>query len=83
METHFHDDSGEESPEDSGSAMRSMFGPQAVDNAIRQAITTCWMILPANKKSVAAVEAEIRRVVERALVNLRDDATAFGISAES
>jgi hypothetical protein len=54
-------------------------GPHHVDQTIRQAISTCWMMPPQEKKSVAGLEAEIRRVVERALKNLREDAAAFGI----
>jgi hypothetical protein len=82
MAMHFHDGSCDENSEEGRKTMRDFFGPQAVDNAVRQAISTCWMILPEGKRSVAAVEAEIRRVVERALANLRDDASAFGISSE-
>lgn len=76
----FHACSSDEDPEEARKALRGMFGPQAVDQGIRQAITTCWMMLPDDKKSVAAVEAEIRRIVDRALENLRQDAKAFGIS---
>lgn len=64
-------------PENGGEMMRRMFGPQAVDNAIRQAISTCWMVLPDDKRTPENVEAEIRRVVDRALANFRDDAQAF------
>jgi histone H3/H4 len=60
-------------------SMRDMLGPQAVDQAIRQAIHVCWMILPDSKRNAASVESEIRRTVERALENLREDASAFGI----
>ncbi|HEY3245069.1 MAG TPA: hypothetical protein VGM03_17135 [Phycisphaerae bacterium] len=56
-----------------------MFGPQAVDQAVRQAISMCWMALPDDRKNVDAVAGEIRRIVERALVNLKEDAAAFGI----
>jgi len=82
MAYHFHDASGDEAPNDDRKSMREFLGPQAVDNAVRQAISTCWMILPNEKRTVAAVEAEVRRVVERALATLRDDASAFGIPAE-
>jgi len=68
-----------EDPEKASKAMRELFGPQAVDNAIRQAVVTCWMMLPEGNKNVAAVDAEIRRIVERALANLKEDAAAFGI----
>jgi hypothetical protein len=60
-------------------AMRQMFGPHQIDQLIRQAISVCWMALPDDKRHVAAVEAEIRRLVERALDDLREDAQAFGI----
>ena len=79
----FHACSSDENPEEARKAMRDMFGPQAVDQAIRQAISTCWMVLPDDKKNVASVEAEIRRIVERALENLREDSRVFGISDES
>ena len=72
----FHACSGDENPEEARKAMRDMLGPQAVD----QAISTCWMTLPDDKKNVASVEAEIRRIVDRALKNLREDSKAFGIS---
>ena len=67
-------------PEETRKAMRDMLGPQAVDWFIRHAISTCWMMLPDNKKNVTQVEAEIRRLVERAVQNLREDARSFGTS---
>jgi hypothetical protein len=60
--------------------VRDMFGPQHVDQSIRQAISYCWMMLPDDKKTVARLEAEIRRLVNRALKDLKEDAKAFGIS---
>ena len=53
-----------------------------MDQAVRQAISTCWMVLPDDKKNVTSVEAEIRRIVDHALENLREDSKAFGISDE-
>jgi hypothetical protein len=79
MESHFCEASDGANPEEDRKSMREFLGPQAVDNAVRQAISTCWMILPEDRRTVAAVEAEVRRVVERALANLRDDASAFGV----
>jgi hypothetical protein len=67
-----------EGGEDPKDGMRSMFGPMQVDQLIRQAISTCWMLMPAEKKNVDAVEAEIRRQVDRALKNMRDDAQSMG-----
>jgi hypothetical protein len=72
----------EDDPEKAGKAMRDMLGPQAVDNAIRQAIATCWMIMPESKKNVESVEAEIRRIMERALKSLKEDASAFGAGSD-
>ncbi|MGE3317417.1 MAG: hypothetical protein AB7O26_20060 [Planctomycetaceae bacterium] len=74
----FNDDD----PEKAKDSIRNMFGPQAVDNSFRQAITTCWMMLPDDKKNIANIEAEVRRIVDRALQNLREDAKSFGIPPE-
>ena len=65
---------------DPKNAMREMFGPGGVDQLIRQAVSTCWMMLPEEKKNPEAVATEIRRIVERALTNLNEDATAFGFT---
>ncbi len=77
MDVHFA--SGDEDPTESAKAMRDVLGPQAVDQLIRQAIATCWMMLPESNKCVASVEAEIRRVVDRAIANFKDDASTFGM----
>jgi len=59
--------------------IRPFLGPQMVDQTIRQAIHFCWMSLPREKQTVEQVAGEMRRILERALDNLREDATAFGI----
>jgi hypothetical protein len=64
---------------DAWKKMRGMFSPAQVDQTIRQAIQMCWMMLPKDKKNPDAVAAEIRRIVDRALANLKEDAQAFGI----
>ncbi|MCY3022008.1 MAG: hypothetical protein NTW87_23600 [Planctomycetota bacterium] len=61
--------------------MMAFMGPQAVDHAVRSAINLCWMMLPDEKKNIDNVEAEIQRLVERALKDLRADCQAFGIPA--
>jgi hypothetical protein len=68
--------------EHSQRGMRRFMGPHAVDLGIRQAISMCWMALPHERKNVAAVESEIRRLVDRALKHLREDARAFGIDED-
>ena len=58
--------------------LRSGFiGPHVIDAEIRQAITLCWMLLPESDRSVERVKSEIRRIVERALDNLDEDAKRF------
>jgi hypothetical protein len=66
-----------ENPEEARKTRRDMFGPQAVDQDIRQAISTCRVMLPDNNKDVAALKAEIRRLVERALQNFNEDARVW------
>ena len=65
---------------DAQKKMQSMFGPQQVDQEIRQAISMCWMMMPDDKKNTDAVASEIRRIVERALANLKEDASSFGMT---
>jgi hypothetical protein len=71
-------DEGEDGAKKGMEAMGEMFGPGHVDQAVRMAIQACWMALPEGRRNVGEVEAQIRRIVERALANLREDATAFG-----
>jgi hypothetical protein len=59
--------------------MRAIFGPQHVDHQIREAIQVCWMALPPDKQNVEEVEKQIRRIVDRALRDLREDADSFGL----
>ncbi len=60
--------------------VQAMMGPQAVDDAVRRAIQVCWMMLPQGRKTMDAVETEIRRLVDRALANMRADSQTFGVS---
>lgn len=70
---------GGEGSEEDRDSMRAFMGPGVVDQEIRQAIMMCWTALPPERKTVEAVESEIRRIVERALKDLKEDARAFGI----
>lgn len=56
-----------------------MWGPLAIDQALRSAVQLCWLMLPDDRKNADAVECEIRRLLDRAIVNLREDVKAFGI----
>jgi hypothetical protein len=59
--------------------LRAMFGPAQVDQQVRQAIQLCWMMLPEDRKNVDELEKQLRRIVERAFQDLREDADAFGL----
>lgn len=54
-----------------------LLGPQSVDNAIRQAMSLCWMLLPAERRTVSDLRTEMLRITERALSNLEEDAARF------
>jgi hypothetical protein len=62
---------------DAAEKMRAMFSPGQVDQIVRQAIQMCWMMLPASRKTVDEVEKEFRRIVDRAIENLREDSDSF------
>jgi len=65
---------------DARKKMRAMFSPGQVDQSVRQAIQTCWMMLPDDARKVDELEKQFRRIVDRAIKDLRDDAAAFGLS---
>jgi len=75
METHDFD-SDEDSPD--FRRMHDVLGPGQIDASLRQTLQTLWMIMPADKKNVDAVEKEFRRLVDRALRDLREDSDLFG-----
>ena len=49
-----------------------------LESQIQEAIAMCRMMLPCNKQDPRNVAAAFRRLVERALGNMIDDARAFG-----
>jgi hypothetical protein len=59
--------------------LRAMFGPDTVDTHMRQAFHFCWMILPDDKRTVEELEKQMRRIFERIIEDLREDAQAFGL----
>ena len=66
-------------PNDEGAIdrMREMFGPAQVDQQIRQAIHFCWLGFPQDKRNVSELERQIRRLVDRALEDVREDFEEF------
>ncbi len=61
---------------------REIYGPNGVNSAIGQAITSCWHVLPKDTRSMERLDAEVRRIVERALKNVKEDAEAFGFTPD-
>lgn len=59
--------------------MQALFGPLQVDQQIRQAIQFCWMAMPPDKQTADEVEKQIRRMVDRAFRDLREDSESFGL----
>ncbi len=57
--------------------MRGFFSPNQVDQLIRNSIQMLWMVLPKEKRNVDEVERQVRRVVDRALRDLREDFDNF------
>jgi hypothetical protein len=45
---------------------------------IRQGIQFCWSALPKDRKNADEVERQIRRLVDRALKDFREDLVQFG-----
>lgn len=60
--------------------MRENMGPFGADQSVRQAIMTCWRMLPEESRTPERVEQEVRRLLERALSEFREDSAAFGFS---
>lgn len=64
--------------EESFDKLRDLFSPAQVDQSVRQALQLCWMLLPQEKRNIGELEQQFRRIVDRALENLREDGQAFG-----
>jgi len=55
------------------------FNLKTVDHMVRQAVMFCWMMLPKDRRTGTNLRWEVRRIVARALKDLREDAEAFGM----
>ena len=63
--------------EESLDKVRDFLNPSHVDHSVRQAIQMCWMMLPSDRRNVDELERQFRRIVDRALKDLREDGEAF------
>jgi hypothetical protein len=61
-------------------AQDDVFGPAQVDQSFREAIQLCWMALPKDHRNHDELEKQVRRIVDRALKDFREDSEAFGRS---
>jgi len=68
----------QEFDEESFDKMRESFSPAMVDQLVRQALQMCWMMLPNDKRNADELERQFRRIVDRALKDMREDDQAFG-----
>ncbi|MBN1589513.1 MAG: hypothetical protein JW888_08365 [Pirellulales bacterium] len=73
----FHKQEFDPNDDESFDKMRDFFSPAHIDQTVRQAIQFCWMMLPREKRNIDEIERQIRRIVDRALKDLRDDEQAF------
>jgi hypothetical protein len=76
----FFGSSGQNPAEMMARHMRETNGPFGPDQAIRQAILNCWRMLPEDRRGPQAVEAEVRRLMDRALREFAEDAAAYGFA---
>jgi hypothetical protein len=66
-----------EDNEERAEKMRDFMGPHQIDHQIRQAIQFLWMVMPKEKRNVDEIERQVRRIVDRALRDLREDFDSF------
>jgi hypothetical protein len=63
--------------------LAELFGPGQADQLLRQAMQFCWMALPENRRNAEELERQMRRLVDRALKDFREDKKAFGRSPKA
>ena len=57
--------------------LRQFMGPPHIDQQLRTAIQTCWMMLPPGRRTIDGLEQEICRLVARAFRDMREDQDRF------
>ena len=58
--------------------MLAMMGPGQADTMVRHAVQHIWMLLPEEKKNLTELRAQIQRLVDRVIDDMKEDAAAFG-----
>jgi hypothetical protein len=64
-------------------AIKGWAGEAPIDLALHQAVRLCTMMLPKEKRSVEHVVAVMEHLMERALVDMRKNAKAYGLTESS
>jgi hypothetical protein len=64
---------------DAEGKLRDLMGPGAADQMLRQTLHFAWMSLPKEKRSVEELERVVRRLLDRAIEDLREDQDLFGL----
>ena len=59
---------------------RPVISPSSPDHVVRGVIKSCWELLPEQIRNVDEVERQVRRIVDRALRDFREDFEEFGTS---
>ena len=77
MAVHFSSCGSGEGGEDAAEKTADFFGPGQVDQTVRQAIHFCWMALPKERRNADELEKQVRRIVDRALRDFREDGDQF------
>jgi hypothetical protein len=67
----------DEGDEDAAGRMADAFGPGQIDHMIRQGVHWCWMSLPKSRRTAEELERQVRRLVDRALEDFREDLDEF------
>jgi hypothetical protein len=67
-----------EGGEDAAEKMADFFGPGQIDQFIRQGVQFCWQALPKKRRNLDELDRQVRRIVERALKDFREDLSEFG-----
>ena len=70
-------DGNDPNAEEKMARMAQFMGPGQIDQEIRSAIQLCWMSLAKDRRTLKEVEKQIRRLVDRALKDFREDQAAF------
>ena len=58
--------------------MHRMQNAGHVDQMLRNTLQMCWMALPQDRQTVEELESQMRRLLDRAIRDLREDEVAFG-----